>query len=60
MEQNFGIPQISPFITNTALFDGKEDAAKAYAEKVSAGILGNVVGVDKPNYNAKMAKIITF
>lgn len=60
MEENFGIQQISPFVTNLGLFDGSADAIKAYAEKVKAGKLENVVGVDKANYTAKMAKIIKF
>ncbi|MCS7004526.1 MAG: hypothetical protein NZM38_04290 [Cytophagales bacterium] len=60
MEGNFGIGQISPFISNTALFDGKEEVAKAYAEKIKANKFDNITGVDKANYKAKMARIIKF
>jgi len=60
MEGNFGIRQISPFISNTALFDGKEDVAKAYADKIKAGKFDNITGVDRSTYTAKMAKIVIF
>lgn len=60
MDKNFGIPQISKHITNTDLFDGKEELAEKYAAKVKAGNLSNMAGYDLATYNSKMAKIVTF
>jgi hypothetical protein len=60
MEENFGIPQISKFITNLALFDGKPELIEKYATKVKAGKLDNLSGTDLKNYNSKMARIIKF
>ncbi|MDX2188282.1 MAG: hypothetical protein SFY32_00335 [Bacteroidota bacterium] len=60
MDNNFGIPQISKFIDNLALFDGSEDAIKKYAEKIQAGKLDNLSGVDLANYKSKMAVIKSF
>lgn len=59
-DNNFGIPQISKFVDNLALFDGSEDAIKKYAEKILANKLENLSGVDMANYASKMAKIKTF
>jgi hypothetical protein len=60
MEENFGIPQISKFITNLSLFDGKPEAIEKYASKIKAGKLDNLSGTDLKSYNAKMAKVIKF
>ena len=60
MEENFGIPQISKFITNLSLFDGKPEAIEKYAAKIKAGKLDNLSGTDLKGYNAKMAKVIKF
>lgn len=57
---NFGIPQISKYVDNTALFDKNEEAAKKYAEKVSSGKYENVVGVSMEKYTAQMAKVKSF
>lgn len=59
-DNNFGIPQISKFVDNLALFDGSEDAIKKYAEKINANKLENLSGVDLANYKEKMAVIKTF
>lgn len=58
-DKNFGIPQISKFITNTDLFDGKEELAQKYAEKVKSGVLPNMAGYDLSTYKKKMAKVVT-
>ena len=57
-EKNFGIPQISKFITNTDLFDGKEDVAQKYAEKIKSGSLSNMAGYDLTAYKKNMAKVV--
>jgi hypothetical protein len=57
-DKNFGIPQISKFITNTDLFDGKEDVAQKYAEKIKAGNYSNLAGYDIKSFNANLARII--
>jgi hypothetical protein len=59
-DNNFGIPQISKFVDNLALFDGSEDAIKKYAEKIKAGKMENLSGVDLKGYKSKMAKIKKF
>lgn len=58
-DKNFGIPQISKFISNTDLFDGKEDLAQKYAEKIKSGVLPNMAGYDLKSYASNMAKIIS-
>lgn len=60
MDENFGIPQISKFVTNLALFDGKPELIEKYAAKVKSGRLDNLSGTDLKSYNSKMAKIIKF
>ena len=60
MPNNFGIPQISKYITNTDLFDGKAEVAEKYAEAIKAGKLSNMAGYDLKTYKSKMAKVITF
>lgn len=57
-DKNFGIPQISKFISNTDLFDGKEELASKYAEKIKSGSLSNLAGYDIASYKSKMAKVI--
>jgi hypothetical protein len=59
MDNNFGIPQIS-LVSNLALFDGKEEAIAAYAEKIKARKYDNIAGIDMKKYAAKTAKIIKF
>jgi hypothetical protein len=59
-DNNFGIPQISKLVDNLALFDGSEDAIKKYAEKINAGKMDNLSGVDLASYKSKMAKIKKF
>ncbi|MBY0427528.1 MAG: hypothetical protein K2Q22_17970 [Cytophagales bacterium] len=58
MDGNFGIPQISKFISNTDLFDGKAEVAEKYAEKIKSGSLSNMAGYDLKSYKANMAKVI--
>ncbi len=60
MDENFGIPQISKYITNLSLFDGKPELIEKYAEKVKGGRLDNLSGTDLSTYRGKMAKIIKF
>lgn len=60
MEENFGIPQISKYITNLALFDGKPELIEKYAAKVKGGTLDNLSGTDLKTYKNKMAKIVKF
>ena len=60
MDENFGIPQISKFITNLALFDGKPELIEKYASKIKEGRLDNLSGTDLKSYRTKMAKSITF
>lgn len=57
---NFGVPQISKFITNLSLFDGKEAAIQAYADKFAEGFRSNLAGYDIKDYPNNMAKVITF
>ncbi|MFN0049812.1 MAG: hypothetical protein ACKVOU_11880 [Cytophagales bacterium] len=59
-DKNFGIPQISKHISNTDLFDGKEDVAQKYAEKIKANSYSNMAGYDLKNYKAGLARVITF
>ena len=59
-DNNFGVPQISNFIDNLSLFDGKEELIKAYAEKFAAGERSNLAGYDIPNYKKGMARVIKF
>ena len=58
MEENFGIPQISKYITNLALFDGKPELIEKYATKVKEGRLDNLSGTDLASYRSKMAKVV--
>jgi hypothetical protein len=58
MDENFGIPQISKYITNLSLFDGKPELIENYAEKVKGGRLDNLSGTDLKSYRGKMAKIV--
>lgn len=60
MDNNFGMQQISKFIDNVSIFDGKEEAAQAYAEKVKGGQLDNLAGYNVADYKANMAKVIEF
>ncbi len=57
MDNNFGIPQISKYIDNLSLFDGKEEAIQAYAAEVKSGKLDNMAGYDLGSYKNNMAKI---
>lgn len=59
-DKNFGIPQISKFITNTDLFDGKEELAQKYADKIIAGSYSNMAGYDVKTFNNGLAKVISF
>lgn len=59
-DKNYGIPQISKFISNTDLFDGKDELAQKYAEKIKSGVLQNMAGYDLKAYKSNMAKVITF
>ncbi len=58
-DKNFGIPQISKFISNTDLFDGKEEVAQKYAEKIKAESYSNMAGYDLKSYKNGLAKVIT-
>jgi len=58
-DKNYGIAQISKFISNLDLFDGKPEAIEAYAKKVNSGVLDNLTGYDIKSYKSNMAKIIT-
>lgn len=58
MDDNFGIPQISKYITNLSLFDGKPELIEKYAAKVKEGRLDNLSGTDLKSYNSKMAKFV--
>lgn len=58
-DKNFGIPQISKFISNTDLFDGKDEVAQKYAEKIKANSYSNMAGYDLSAYKKGMAKVIT-
>ena len=60
MEDNFGIPQISKYISNLALFDGKPELIEKYAAKVKEGRLDNLSGTDLKSYKGKMAKVVKF
>ena len=59
-DNNFGIPQISKFISNTDLFDGKAELAEKYAEKIKSGTLSNLAGYDLKAYKANLAKVVKF
>ena len=59
-DNNFRVPQISKFITNLSLFDGKAELIKAYADKYLAGDLGNLAGYDLGKYKSNMAKVVKF
>lgn len=58
MDANFGIAQISKYISNTDLFDGKAEVAEKYAEKIKAGQLSNMAGYDLKSYKSRMAKVV--
>ena len=58
--KNFGVPQISKFIDNLALFDGKEESIQAYSNEFAKGIRSNLAGYDIKEYPKNMAKVITF
>ncbi len=58
-DKNYGIEQISKYISNTDLFDGKAEVAEAYAAKIKGGVYSNMAGYDIPNYKKNMAKIKT-
>jgi len=60
MEENFGIPQISKYISNLSLFDGKPESIEKYAAKVKEGRLDNLSGTDLKSYKGKMAKVVKF
>jgi hypothetical protein len=60
MPNNFGIPQISKYISNTDLFDGKAEVAEKYAAAIKAGQLSNMAGYDLKTYKSKMAKVVVF
>jgi len=60
MEENFGIPQISKYISNLSLFDGKPELIEKYATKVKEGRLDNLSGTDLKSYKGKMAKVVKF
>lgn len=60
MDENFGIPAVSKFITNLALFDGKPELIEKYAAKIKEGRLDNLSGTDLKTYRNKMAKVIKF
>lgn len=60
MADNFGIPQISKYISNTDLFDGKAEVAEKYAAAIKSGKLSNMAGYDLSTYKSKMAKVIVF
>ena len=59
-DKNFGVPQISKFIDNLSLFDGSEDAIKAYADKFKSGVRRNLAGYDIDKYKSNMAKVHKF
>lgn len=59
-DKNYGIAQISKFISNTDLFDGKDEVAQKYAEKILACSYSNMAGYDLKAYKNNMAKVITF
>lgn len=59
-DKNYGIAQISKFISNTDLFDGKDEVAQKYAEKIKANSYSNMAGYDLKAYKSNMAKVITF
>ncbi len=58
-DKNYGIPQISKFISNTDLFDGKDELAQKYAEKIKAGSYSNMAGYDLKTYKNGLARVIT-
>ena len=60
MDENFGIPQISKFITNLSLFDGKPELIEKYATKIKEGKLDNLSGTDLKTYHSKTANVIKF
>ncbi|MDX2195773.1 MAG: hypothetical protein NW207_05090 [Cytophagales bacterium] len=57
MDDNFGIPQISKYITNLGLFDGKPELIEKYAAKVKSGKYDNIPGYDAAKYATQMARI---
>lgn len=59
-DKNYGIAQISKFISNTDLFDGKDEVAQKYAEKIKAGNYSNMAGYDLNTYKSNMAKVVKF